>query len=261
MSRFLRSSATALCACALIALSAGVASADLKYAATQGSGGSYTSTIVNGSGTLYNGATGVFSSKISDTGNIGDNWSTLPGPAFQTFCVDIGHTNLSEVVDVANVSTFGGIASDNRDIGAAGYIVQTYADFGSAAWSSIIGSLSLTGVQLALINDSMKTAVVQTLVWAKAYGGVATSTVNNGNGAIQTVAQLLYGAIATESSGKTALVGFINYPPPSLGINGEKVNQDMLFAVPEPGSFAIAGFGALGFLAFGIRRRLKVATA
>ena len=96
----------------------------------------------------------------------------------------------------------------------------------------------LTSAQIATIGFNEQNAIVQTAVWATAYG--ATSASIGGGGTENATLDLVLNALLTAASGKTEGVGFINFPPPNIGNNGSK-NQDMLYSVtPEPSSMAIA---------------------
>jgi hypothetical protein len=267
---FTRIGTAALCGLVLLATLSREAAADIQHAASRAVTTSYTGRLWNDAGktSVFTSSNAAhFFSKINNTsvGNVGDSYASFTngtGPVeFRTFCVDLA-TVIVTTVNQADVIITNDPSNDepaylgvNRNIGAAGVVVNTYAaynstGFNNAAWSALA---TAAGTDLVGIGDDEKAAILQTAVWAKAYGKFASIT---GGGAEITKMNLLLDTMLALATG-SQYVGFINYPPADALPSASPLSQDMLFAVPEPGSISIAALGALGFLGYGIRRRLR----
>jgi hypothetical protein len=175
---------------------------------------------------------------------------------FRTFCVDLARalTNATPITADVSKSTASNYADANgnaRNIGAAAWVVNNFANATLATLQGMVAGLTAaeanTGLQMA--------------VWESAYAPASSSvntansaiwfTDNSGNAASFNRAVSLANKILQLRGSSTDAGGFINYPPPGPGTN----SQDMLFAVPEPSTVLVAGLGAFGFVAYGIRRR------
>ena len=256
-----RLSAAILFGLALLATNAQQAAADVLYAGTAYTASNYFAKLDGIPGTTgeVDSQTASFYSQVSSSTF---TFGTSSIPTFQTYCVDLFQPINSATVETANVSIYSGLSTDgsnfSRNIGAAGWVVDNYGTVlntlnTSAAWSALYTAAGLTSAQIATIGFNEQNAIVQTAVWATAYG--ATSASIGGGGTENATLDLVLNALLTAASGKTEGVGFINFPPPNIGNNGSK-NQDMLYSVtPEPSSMAIAALGALGFLGYGWKRR------
>jgi hypothetical protein len=264
MRNSLRLSAAVLCGLALVASNPRTVAAD-TYAATEvTSGTGYYSNlfgIQDGNKTVnLTEDADAFDSRVGSAGTIGAALSSLPGPSFATYCVDL-FTNISSgtvditnfvgtTTDTANVDSIG----DPRNLAGAGWVVDNYDPNGTpTAWSALFAAAGISGND---IGTNEKIAIVQTAVWAIAYHATSATITSNGYGTNATDANLVLQALLAASAGQSEAVGFINYPPPANPDDLSAPNdQDMLYAaIPEPSSFAIAGLGALALLGYGWRR-------
>ncbi|MEW4566980.1 thioester domain-containing protein [Tautonia sp. JC769] len=199
------------------------------------------------------------------------------GTALETYCVDLS-INLSSgtvtpaEVSQTNVASLNDANSVARNIGAAGWVLSNYGVYGEtvgATASGLLNDLNLTSASLNDGNnwsDARAEAAIQVAIWKAAYDSNSTD-VSTGdleftsiNADVATVAN----AILVARGVKTAVIGFVNYPPI---LNGAQtpINQDQIFvlpdgslqAIPEPSTLAMAAFGGLIGLGMLGRKRLR----
>lgn len=241
-----------------------LASANPMFAASRAAGTGYTANLTGINGVVGQNASSsaaAFFTKVGSTGTVGASYGSFAPPEYRSFCIDLAEFNNSNV-DLANVSiTAASPVNDSdgraRNLGAAGWIVNTFAlykstGFNNNAWAGLFVAAGLTAGQIALVDNNMKAAIMQTAVWAKGYSVNGASITGGANPGI---ANTLLAKMLALSTGNSSAAEFIDYPPPAIA--GGFDNQDMLRAVPEPSSLAIAGLGALAFAGYGWRRRRK----
>jgi len=210
-------------------------------------------------------------------------------PTFQAFCIDLYH-NVSDGQTTTNSPSFatvaGALGFGPTNAGTTGFPIPNYSgyatDFGSKL--NYLGYVYETIQGSAYKNDTYLLGAVQLAVWtlldvnfvasgektgmandltailnaigATAFNGSNQSTFyyDNGtaNGAATTGLSLTgYSTLGNYSDyGGKVLVVHTN-----LDDGGNIQNVITWNPVPEPSSMAIAGLGALGFLAYGLRRR------
>jgi hypothetical protein len=196
---------------------------------------------------------------------VGADIGTLGAP-IKSYCVDLLQAVDRNVVDLAIVSNTATTSNPdgsglNRNIGAAGWIVDNYGvKLGvintSAAWTSLEAG---AGVIPANVTYLEQVAVLQTAIWVKAYGPTSASISGSEGGTTNADANALLTFLLALSDSHTATVGFIDYPLPAIpgGFN----NQDQVFfqtaSIPEPSSLALLDLGALGVLGYTWKRRKR----
>lgn len=180
-----------------------------------------------------------------------------------TYCVDLFVNNANRI-DSADDTIFGGLAYDysqnpnsltangyERNIGAAGWIMNRYGDTSATGWAAIT-----TG--LAGVTEAQQRAATQVALWKAAFDsgssvlGAGSFQFTGLNSNVGTMAQRLLDARGTQ----TEQTGWINYVPPLMFGETEK-NQDMVYAitpVPEPSTLAMAGMAGLVGLGHVLRR-------
>lgn len=262
-----RLGAAALCGFALLASGGRNASANIVFAGTGFNASPYTS-VLNGipgaGGTVDQPASDYFSA-MSTTGSVGADISTL-GATNKSYAIDLFQAVDRNVVDLANVSatattSYPDASGLNRNIGAAGWIVDNYGvKLGvintSAAWSALEAA---AGVNPANVTYLEQVAVLQTAIWTKGYGATSASISGSEGGTTNPDANSLLTQLLALSGGETLPVGFIDYPLPAItgGVN----NQDQVFfqtsSVPEPSPLALLGPGALVVLGYTWKRRKR----
>ncbi len=193
------------------------------------------------------------------------NVSINSGPSFQAFCVDVYDTvGLSAVTYNAKLSYT--VANNG----------PTFPDQGTGVGNELtylVGTI-WRGASL----DGAQAAALQTALWYVITAGYTNVPVDNignqwNNGPADPTAQAIYQNLLTLLGGHAVsgsdwsylnTVAAYNSSTPYTG--AELITPDpagppqayqtlITFYAPEPSSMAIAGLGALGFLAYGLRRR------
>jgi hypothetical protein len=266
-----RLGAAALCGLTVLTFGGGQADAGPVFAGTGLNPSPYTS-VLNG----IPGVTGALDSTAADfyssanlTGTVGKDVSIL-GPTFKSYCVDLFQAAVPRNVDLANViltstTSYADAAGLNRNLAAGGWIVENYGVIlgqinTSAAWKALEAA---AGVNPANVTYLEQVAVTQTAVWEKVYPVTSASISGSEGGTTNADANALLTHLLAISSGKTAPIGFIDYPLPA--IPGGFKNQDQiapvgpngipLEVIPEPSSVALLGLGALGVAGYCWKRR------
>jgi hypothetical protein len=231
------------------------------FAGTGFNSSPYTSVLngIPGAGGTQDQPASDYFSAVNTTGSVGADINTLAA-AFKSYCIDLFQAADKNVVDLANVSDTATTSNPdgtglNRNIGAAGWIVDNYGvHLGvintSAAWASLEAA---AGVNPANVSYLEQVAVLQTAIWVKGYGATSASISGSEGGTTNADANALLTQLLAISDSNTAAVGFIDYPLPAIvgGFN----NQDQVFqfsppgpSVPEPSSLTLLVAGALGCL-------------
>jgi len=176
------------------------------------------------------------------------------GTAFRTFCVDLSSYLQTGTYNVPVTITSGtntDYLGNAQNIGAAGWVVNTYGNYTNTQLGVVGGVTGVTGAQA---NTALQMAV-----WEAAYDPTATQVNNSLNSLYFTGSAgtdwnnevAIANAILAARGSQTSAVGFIQYET----YGGTQYSQDMIFAVPEPSALAIAGLGMLGFVGYGLRRK------
>lgn len=234
-------------------------SADPVTASTSGNNDGDNITVhSNGSITFANGSTSsMATSAESFTSTINPGFGTIPAnTGYQSFCVDLSQYTGGTVQ--ADISLFGGSSADqqgnSRNIGAAGWVVNTFQLQGAANLASLAGTT---------LTNSQFVAAMQVAVWKEAYDAGSTNITTSGGGSNKlwftglnshslTAAQYIVNQYASSGSAQAAY--FLKFPVPNTN-HGTSQDQISAVPVPEPSALAIAGLGALGFLGYGLKRR------
>ena len=259
MRRSIRRLAVGLGVLALVTACAHSASADTWANTVEGPGGNditINTTFANASGSSSVGTSGV---QFSTTFYTSDSLSSPAGPAFRTFCVDLssylgnGGSGPFDVPVTVTSGTSTDRLGNTQNIGAAGWVVNTYENYTNAQFDTLGG---VSGVTNAQANTALQMAV-----WEATYNG--GTSVNNtganlyftGSGTDFSNEVSIANAILAARGSQVSAVGFIQYE--AQNPNGYYYSQDMIFAIPapEPSSLAIAGLGMLGFVGYGLRRK------
>ena len=165
---------------------------------------------------------------------------------FTTFCVDLGQYTGSSASAVISLSSASGAvdqSGNSRNIGAAGWVVDNFANLSATTLAGYAGVGSISQAEIV--------AGLQMAVWKAAYNGTNTDLTNSNGGN-----KLWFtGAAASD----TASLGLAQYIINHLGSNTEAAifldysidhssNQDQIaaFAAPEPSTLAISGLGCSG---------------
>jgi hypothetical protein len=154
--------------------------------------------------------------------------------SFTTYCVDLANYTGTGggVAGIAN-GTFADARSNNRNIGAAAWVVNNYSSLTDTVFSTLTSNLQ-------------KNAALQIAVWMATYNATITS-IEIGNSAVQTAAEAIFTALATNTS-QAFFVDFNN-----TGVN--TVVQDQIAAVPVPAALFFVAPALIGVLG-GMRRKV-----
>lgn len=219
------------------------------------------------------------------------------GGSFLSYCVDIatflesGKDRFGQVSVTSSTNTDGkGVV---RDIGAAGWVFNTYAQKKNQTetqWLSFLSNLAVPGGFAGTLTVAQAHAALQLSIWEAAYdpngaksagdlgyldaGSLTFSgnAVNIGSNSdpknrnVVRLANYILGARKDDPLGVSE-VGLIDYAPNSE--SESPTNQDQLFevapdsvqAVPEPSTLAMVAVGGLIGLGMVRRERLKASKA
>jgi len=266
MRRFSRRWAVGLGALALVMASARSVSADNVTGSTAFNNNGLSITANSNNSTIKF-ANGSFSSIGTTAGSFTS--STTPGfstaglannQPFTTFCVDLGQYTSSNaysaVISLSSASGQVDQSNNSRNIGAAGWVVDNFANQSNATLLGYAHSIN-SGVTSLSQNEIL--AGLQMAIWKAAYNANTDLTNSSGGNG------LWFTGTAASDLGALSLAQYIVN---NLGSNYEAAifldysiksssNQDQIaaFATPEPSTLAISGLGALGFLVYGLRRK------
>ena len=178
------------------------------------------------------------------------------------FCVDLWH---NQNQNVSNSSTLGdatGLASTvPPGVTSASNLVNNLNYLGYV-FNALDQGLSGTAQSYAL-------AALQLAIWNQVANGPHAFSFDNNNGTLNTdyssINSLLAGNAATiagvsllgiGSLGTNGYTAEVFYVDRANGYTGQNLmTWSPVAAAPEPSTMAIAGLGALGFVAYGLRRR------
>jgi len=214
-----------------------------------------TETLVLGSG--YNSNFGYLLNGVSYGGGGPIGPSTLNGQSLSyVYCIDIpdevgvGATYTQNTVTLNGTAVYGHAAQGNTwangtnlvsvpNAGAVAFLLANYA----------------AGATTTLQQDGLQAAI-----WTEIYGAGGTPT--TGFYIDPTSATGIQMATYLTGVGTAAVSGFVWLSP--NGVCNQPIDQALVgnnpnsqSIVPEPSTFAIAGLGALGFMAYGWKRRKR----
>lgn len=273
MNRNRRRGFAALCSMAVLALGASIAAADTypiqNYTTTTapGSQGAGQSVSIAGlhTGGVYAGGFTTTATGVDNTNGYSGSTLWLGGATVRTYCMELTGTlqqssNLTSRIEQIPPAgglnpTNGSTYVANSDLAAqrAAYVVAAYGE-GVGATAQIQAA-----VQLAVWNIMYESGIAS-------QGNVTSGTKFYVTSANSTTIALANQYLADSWNGGDIKYGQGYVVRQGIKYDGTANNptgQDLIYgssttpAVPEPSSFAIAGLGSLGFLAYQWRRRRK----
>jgi MYXO-CTERM domain-containing protein len=192
--------------------------------------------------------------EIAFTGNSGiwvysdaqtaSNWTYSGGSSIPLYCIDLAHdTYLGSTYKLTNWTNPNSISADALNRVAWAVENASAAGYGPAAAQLL--SWKMIDPNFQVINWYGETAI------ESAYNTLVSSMSSHYNSGTSYLSQAqFFDADHQPSTANQDLAVWI--PPGGLNINGIPLGP---FSSPEPSSLVVAGFGALGLVGYGWRRR------
>lgn len=237
--------------------------------ATSAGGFTTTTTRVDNSDPPGSPANDGYTGNLAFTGSgttTGSNTGIHNYGTYRTYCMEL--TGTLSTTAVGNL----GITTKIEAVPPAGALIPQdgtlYVSDSAAAAQRVTWMIANAGNILtsAVVNSAAGQAAIQLAIWEIMYdagasnaGDVATGVFSIVGGAANNAITKGYAASLLSASVNRAGSGWILRQGIRFNDTVATNAQTLITAVPEPSALAIAGLGALGFLGYGLRRRVKKA--
>lgn len=175
----------------------------------------------------YTGNSGVWVYGDAQTAtNVTFNGSSVP-----LYCIDLNHDN-----------TLG-----------SSYAVSSFTNRNGFS-ANVLNEIAWTAENAG--NTGYGPAAAQLLIWS--FLDPNFKVINwNGDTGLQAAYNQLVSQMATGYQSSTNYLGHAKFYD-AAHVPSASMNQDLVFATPEPSTFVIAGLGSLGLVGYGWRRRARI---